>query len=46
MTQVTRTTAWRRLGDAAWALGDAVATPRGAAPDRAIRQAALRREHY
>jgi hypothetical protein len=46
MTQTARTTAWRRLGDAAKALGDAVATPRGAAPDRAIRQAALRRDRY
>ena len=26
-------------------LGDALATPRGAAPDRAVRTAALRREH-
>ena len=46
MTENARTTVWRRVGDAARALGDAVATPRGAAPDRAIRQAALRREHY
>ena len=46
MTQNERTMVWRRLGDAAKALGDAVATPRGAAPDRAIRGAALRREHY
>jgi hypothetical protein len=45
MAPTTRTTAWRRLGDAAKALGDAVATPRGAAPDRAIGQTALRREH-
>ena len=37
--------AWRRVGDAARVLGDAVATPRGSAPDRAVRQAALRREH-
>ena len=46
MTQDARTMVWRRLGDAARALGDAVATPRGAAPDRAVRSAALRREHY
>ena len=45
MTQEARTTVWRRVGDAARALGDAVATPRGAAPDRAARSAALRREH-
>ena len=44
MTQNARTT-WSRVGDAARALGDAVATPRGAAPDRAVRNAALRREH-
>ena len=37
--------AWRRVGNAARTLGDAVGTPRGAAPDRAVRQAALRREH-
>jgi hypothetical protein len=37
--------AWRRVGDAARTLGEAVATPRGAAPDRAARSAALRREH-
>ena len=30
--------AWRRVGDAARTLGDALATPRGAAPDRAVRQ--------
>jgi len=46
MTQNARTNAWRRLGDAARALGDAVATPRGEAPDRAVRNAAQRREHY
>ena len=46
MTQDARTMVWRRLGDAARALGDAVTTPRGAAPDRAVRSAALRREHY
>ncbi len=46
MTQDARATVWRRLGDAARALGDAVATPRGAAPDRAVRSAAQRREHY
>jgi hypothetical protein len=38
--------AWSRFGDVARALGEAVATPRGAAPDRAVRQAALRREHF
>jgi|GEM_PF-2141454 len=27
--------AWRRLGDVARTVGDAIATPRGAAPDRA-----------
>ncbi len=37
---------WRRLGDAARALGDAAATPRGAAPDRALSTAAFRREHF
>jgi hypothetical protein len=46
MTQTTRTTVLGRIGDAAKALGDAVATPRGEAPDRVIRNAALRREHY
>ena len=46
MTQNARTMVWRRLGDAAKALGDAVATPRGAAPDRAVRNAAQRREHF
>jgi hypothetical protein len=46
MTQDERTNVWRRrLGDAAKALGDAVATPRGAAPGRAVRDAAQRREH-
>ena len=45
MTQEARATMWRRVGDAARALGDAVATPRGEAPDRAVRSAALRREH-
>ena len=34
------------VGDVAKALGDAVATPRGAAPDRAVRDARLRREHF
>ena len=37
--------AWRRVGDAARALGEAAATPRGAAPDRAVQRAAVRREH-
>ena len=46
MTQDARTNVWRRVGDAARALGDAVATPRGAAPDRAVRSAATRREHF
>ena len=45
MTENARTM-WRRVGDAARALGDAVATPRGAAPDRAVRDAAQRREHF
>ena len=43
MTETARTMG-RRGGDAARALGDAVATPRGEAPDRAIRNAAQRRE--
>jgi hypothetical protein len=34
-----------RVGDVARVLGDAMATPRGSAPDRAVRQASLRREH-
>ncbi|HEX5641746.1 MAG TPA: hypothetical protein VFZ86_05315 [Thermoleophilia bacterium] len=42
MTRYEHTT-WSRLGDAARALGDAVATPRGAAPGRADRSAAMRR---
>ncbi len=46
MTQNARTNVWRRFGDAARVLGDAVATPRGASPDRAVRNAAQRREHY
>ncbi len=33
------------VGDVARALGDAVATPRGASPDRAVQMAKLRREH-
>lgn len=41
----TTGSAWRRMSDVAKVLGDAVATPRGAAPDRAVRSAALRREH-
>ena len=44
MTQDARTKVRRRLGDAVTALGDAVATPRGAAPDRAILSATQRRE--
>jgi hypothetical protein len=44
MTQDTRADVWRRIGDAARALGDAVATPRGAAPGRAVRDATQRRE--
>ena len=36
MTQDTRTNVWRRVGDAARTLGDALATPRGAAPGRAV----------
>lgn len=46
MTQQARTDVWRVLGDAAKALGDAAATPRGAAPGRADRDAAQRREHF
>jgi hypothetical protein len=46
MTQDARTKVWRRLGDAVTALGDAVATPRGAAPDRAVHTAARRREDF
>jgi hypothetical protein len=46
MTQGTRTNAWQRVGDAAKTLGDALATPRGAAPDRAVRNAATRHEHF
>jgi hypothetical protein len=46
MTQEARTMIWRRIGDAAKTLGDAVATPRGAAPDRAVHGAAQRREHF
>ena len=46
MTQNARTTVWRRVEDVARTLGDAVATPRGEAPDRVVRNAALRREHY
>lgn len=38
-------TAWRRIGELARMLGDAAATPRGVAPDRAPRVAALRHEH-
>lgn len=34
-----------RVGDVAKTLGDVVATPRGAAPGRAVREARLRREH-
>jgi hypothetical protein len=45
MTMSART-AWRRAGGVARTLGEAMATPRGAAPDRAARQAALRREHF
>jgi hypothetical protein len=37
-------TTWRRMGDAARTLGDAVATPRGSAPDRALARAGGR-EH-
>jgi hypothetical protein len=46
MTQDARTIVWCRLGDAAKALGDAVATPGGAAPDRAVHNAAKRRDQY
>ena len=46
MRQDVQTNMWRRLGDAAKTLGDAVATPRGAAPDRAVHSAARRREHF
>ena len=46
MTQKSRTNAWRRVGDVARVLGDAVVTPRGAAPDRAVSIAAQRGEHF
>ena len=36
--------AWRSLMDAVESLGDVMATPRGAAPDRALRIASLRSE--
>jgi hypothetical protein len=39
-------TVWRRVGDAARALGDAVGTPGGAAPGRAARGAAQQRERF
>ena len=35
---------WLRLGDAARVFGDALATPRGTAPDRAVLSAATRGE--
>jgi hypothetical protein len=38
--------AWRRMGDVARVLGDAVATPRGAAPDRAARAGVRQRKHW
>ncbi len=41
----TRST-WSRVGDVAKALGDAVATPRGAAPDRAARAGVTQRKHW
>ena len=34
------------VGDVAKALGDAVSTPRGEAPDRAVQRSKLRREHF
>jgi len=42
-TRETRT-AWRSLLDTVSGIGDVMATPRGAAPDRAIRLASLRSE--
>jgi hypothetical protein len=42
-THETRS-AWRSLLDAVNGIGDVMATPRGAAPDRAIRIASLRSE--
>jgi hypothetical protein len=42
-TSETRS-AWRSLLDAVEGIGDVMATPRGAAPDRAIRIASLRSE--
>jgi hypothetical protein len=36
--------AWRSLLDTVSGIGDVMATPRGAAPDRAIRIASLRSE--
>jgi hypothetical protein len=38
--------AWRRVGDAAKTLGEAMATPRGAAPDRAARAGVRQRKHW
>ncbi|HZL64860.1 MAG TPA: hypothetical protein VFD50_07995 [Thermoleophilia bacterium] len=42
-TSETRS-AWRTLLDAVEGIGDVMATPRGAAPDRALRIASLRSE--
>ena len=39
MTENGRTSVWRRVAGAASGLGDALATPRGVAPDRAVRHA-------
>ncbi len=37
---------WSRLGEVARTVGDAVATPRGAAPDRAARAGVRQRKHW
>jgi hypothetical protein len=42
-THETRS-AWRSVLDTVTSIGDVMATPRGAAPDRAIRIASLRSE--
>jgi hypothetical protein len=41
---ITRS-AWSRVSGAAKILGEAVATPRGAAPDRAARMGVRQRKH-
>ena len=45
MTLDKRVSVWRLVLGAAGDLGDALATPRGVAPDRALHQARARREH-